>query len=156
MTKNKLNYALRPDAQAFDEIRLKTVPRFKRSSLSGSEWRYSCQIDFMRKGKIIHSEGVGDIKTACGMLYAKYIEAIEIHGKGFFAGDGIKCDQEGCDKDAAFLYRIKQEYCVGGGNCGAKKESLWDQYRCFCKDHSHRGDQDLEDNDENYELMSIL
>lgn len=38
MTQRK-SCALRPDAQAFDEIRIVTVPRYKQSGLSGDEWR---------------------------------------------------------------------------------------------------------------------
>jgi hypothetical protein len=152
----KLNYALRPDAQSFDEIRIRVVPRFKSSGLSGSEWRTSAVIEFYRKGKIVHSDGVGTMEAACGMLYAKQIEAIEVHGKGYFAGDGIHCDQEGCPEPATHVFKIKQEYCVGGGNCGAKKESYGDRHRCFCDKHKHRGDQDLEDNDDNYELVKKI
>lgn len=156
MNDKNLQYALRPDAQAFDEIRLKTIPRFKNSSLSGSEWRTSCVIEFYRKGKLVHEDGVGNMQTACGMLYAKWIEAIEVHAKAYFASDGVTCDQEGCDKPAQYLYRIKQGYCVGGGNCGAKKEHYTGYHRVFCNEHNRRGDQDLEDNDANYELVTVL
>lgn len=154
--KDKTRFSLRPDAQAFDEIRLKTVPRFKTSGLSGDEWRYSCKIEFWRKGKIEHVEVVGDIKTGCGMLYAKYIEAIEVHGKGYFAGDGITCDQEGCSNPAKYMFKVKKEYCVGRGNCGAEKSQYYDTHRCFCEEHKRRGDADLEDRDDNYELVKTL
>gem|GEM_PF-6705725 len=57
----KDRYALRPDAQAFDEIRIVTVPRYKTSGLSGDEWRISAMIQFfakvnwyMRKDATIH------------------------------------------------------------------------------------------------------
>lgn len=155
MNTEKLHYALRPDAQAFDEIKLKTVPRFKSSVLSGSEWRTCAVIEFWRKGKLIHTESVSKMEVAAGMVYAKLMEAQD-NALGYFAGDGKTCDQEGCQKTATYLYRIKQEYCVGGGNCGAKKESSWQMHRCFCDDHKTRGDQDLEDNDDNYELITVL
>lgn len=153
----KLKYALRPDAQAFDEIKIKVVPRYKTSGLSGDEWRISAKIEFYRKGKIYHTDVVGDMQTACGMLYAKYLEAIEVHSKAYFAGDGVMCDQEGCSNPAKYLFKIKQEYCVGGGNCGQKKEHvLGDYHRCFCEEHKQRGDCGLEDADDNYELVNPL
>lgn len=150
----KRNYAIRPDAQSFDEIRLKIVPRFKQSGLSGDEWRISTKMQFYRKGELIHEDSCGGkMEVAAGLLYAKIIEAIEVHGKGYFAGDGLHCDQEGCSEIATVTYRIKKRYCVGGGNCGQEKKSYSDEYRCFCEEHKRRGDQDLEDNDSNYEAI---
>jgi hypothetical protein len=51
--------ALRPDAQAFDEVRIVTVPRYKISGLSGDEWRISSHIEFYRKGRKVHERGFG-------------------------------------------------------------------------------------------------
>jgi len=45
--------ALRPDAQAFDEVRITTVPRYKMSGLSGDEWRISGKIQLLRKGRVV-------------------------------------------------------------------------------------------------------
>lgn len=153
--KESIRYALRPDAQAFDEVRIKIIPRFKESELSGSEWRTHAEIEFYRKGKLILSDGVGNMETACGMVYAKYVTAID-NGNAYFAGDGVHCDQEGCSELAKYLYRIKQDYCAGPGKCEQKKESYSAAHRCFCEKHSHRGDQDLQDNDANYELITVL
>lgn len=149
-TKTDLKYALRPDAQAFDEVRIKVQPRFKESELSGSEWRISASIELYRKGKLIISDVVGDMQHACGFLYAKYMTAID-NGNAYFAGDGIHCDQEGCSEPAKFVYRIKQGY-----DRGHKSDSYTGSHRCFCEKHSHRGDQDIEDNDDNYEMITIV
>jgi hypothetical protein len=43
--------AQKPDAQAFDEVRIKTVPRYKTSGLSGDEWRISATIQLMLSGQ---------------------------------------------------------------------------------------------------------
>lgn len=48
---DKARRALRPDAQACDEIRIYTVPRYKTSGLSGDEWRISAVTEFYRKGR---------------------------------------------------------------------------------------------------------
>lgn len=152
----KLNYALRPDAQAFDEIRLVTVPRFKSSELSGSEWRISVIIQFFRKGKMIYEEWGGhEIEAASGHLYSKLHDATD-NGHGYFAGDGIHCDQEGCSEKATNIFLVKKDFCVGGGNCGQEKKQYSTKYRCFCDKHKTRGDSDLEDNDDNYELVKTI
>ena len=145
--------ALKPDAQAFDEIRMRIVPRFKSSELSGSEWRTSVVIDFMRKGKVIcsHADNPGDMMNACGLLYERYA-TMQDNGNGYFASDGIHCDQEGCNEKAEFLYRIKKAYDDNGN----RQESYDGYNRCFCRAHSKRGDQSLGDSDDNYELISIL
>lgn len=152
----KIQYALKPDAQAFDEIRITTVPRFKESGLSGDEWRISTNIQFYRNGNVVYETGgLKDIETTTGFLYSIFHKAID-DGHAYFASDGVHCDQEGCSNKATLLYRIKQDYCSGGGNCGQKKDNYTGAHRCFCEKHSHRGDSDLQDNDNNYELITVL
>ena len=56
------SHALRPDGQAFDEIRIKTIPRYKTSGLSGNEWRYHAEVYLLRKGQIVKQRGYGDIE----------------------------------------------------------------------------------------------
>jgi len=153
---DKLSYAVRPDANGFDEIRIETVPRYKQSGLSGDEWRISMVTKFYRKGVVVHETHSGSsIEAAAGLLYGRLIEAQD-NGLGYFAGDGIHCDQEGCHKKATHLFKIKKRYCVGGGNCGQEKKTYGDQYRCFCDTHKRRGNSDLEDNDDNYEFIKNI
>lgn len=150
---SKISYALKPDAQPFDEIRLKVVPRFKQSGLSGDEWRISVTAEFSRKGKLIQEVHAGpDMERACGMLFHKLMEAQD-SGNAYFGGaENGKCDQEGCSKEAEFLYRIRKAYDDRG-----KRDEIYDGYhRQFCKDHNHRGDSSLGDNDSNYELITVL
>lgn len=147
----KLQFALRPDAQAFDEVRIRTIPRYKESELSGDEWRIHAEIEFYRKGKKICSTGVGKLETACGMVYAKLMEAMD-NGQAYYAGDGKMCDQEGCSKEAKFIYRIKQSY----NRDGQKTDSYTGYHRCFCDEHKTRGDCGLEDADDNYEMVGIV
>lgn len=156
MKTEKKQYALRPDSQAFDEIRIVTIPRFKESEMSGDEWRISTNVQFYRNGQVVYEAGgLRDIETTTGFLYSIFHKAID-DGHAYFAGDGIHCDQEGCNERAVYLFRIKQDYCVGGGNCGQKKESYTGYHRCFCEKHHNRGDSDLQDNNENYELITVL
>lgn len=140
--------ALRPDAQAFDEVRIKTIPRYKQSGLSGDEWRIHAEITFYRKGIEVHSVGYRNIETACGYLYAAHGSAIN-DGKAYFAGDGIHCDQEGCSERATVRLQMKAAY----GNDGVRKELHRPTFRHFCERHSTRGDCGLDDADDNYVLV---
>ena len=137
--------ALRPDAQAFDEVQIRTVPRYKQSGLSGDEWRISAQLDFMRKGKIICSEHCRDIETACGMAYSYLMQAMD-KGNAYFAGDGIHCDQEGCSELATVKYQRKHDY----DRSARKGEPGIHLYRHFCEKHKTRGDCGFDDSDTNY------
>lgn len=139
------NHALRPDAQAFDEVRILTVPRYKESELSGNEWRISATIQLLRKGKVICERGAGTVEAATALLPALWIQMCD-EGEGYFAGDGEHCDQEGCSKPATVTYRKVADYCRDGH----KTEPFNASYRHFCERHKTRGDCGLEDADDNY------
>jgi hypothetical protein len=138
-------FALRPDAQAFDEVRIFTQPRYKTSGLSGDEWRISATIQLLRKGKVCHEQGFRNILTACGFLYAVHQTACD-DGKAYFAGDGLTCDQEGCSNPPSVAYQKKFAY----ENDGHKRELSRTELRCFCEEHKERGDCGLDDADDNY------
>lgn len=151
----KSSNALRPDAQAFDEVRIVTVPRYKQSGLSGDEWRISAEIQLWRKGKLVHTDGYRDVKTACGFAYSVYVRAID-DGKAYFGGDGLTCDQEGCAEQATVRYRVVKNMCAGPGMCGQEKQNYGQiNYRHFCERHKTRGDCGLDDADRNYEQVPV-
>ena len=143
--------ALRPGAQAFDEIRIVTVPRYKESELSGDEWRISAEIQFWRKGKIRHRKSYRDIQTACGFLYAAHGSACD-DGHAYFAGEGNLCDQEGCYAEATDRLNIKINHC---DRCGVDSRNQFLNYRLFCDDHKRRGDCGIDDADRNYEIAEM-
>lgn len=140
---------LKPDAQAFDEVRVTTMPRYKTSELSGDEWRISAKIEFMRKGRVVATETCRDVETACRLMAWFHSKACG-EGKGFFAGEGDLCDQEGCAETATVTYRKKQDYCREGH---AHEIKYGEKTRRFCARHSTRGDCGLDDADANYELI---
>jgi hypothetical protein len=147
--RERVGRALRPDAQAFDEVRIVTVPRYKQSGLSGDEWRISARIEFYRKGKLIRDvDHFSNIETACGFAYSAYHAAIG-NGDAYFAGEGDTCDQEGCHETATVTYRLKKEFC----SCGQEKPTIGIDVRKFCDEHKRRGNQSLDDCDENYEVF---
>ena len=148
---DKERRALKPDAQAFDEIRITTVPRYKTSGLSGDEWRISAKIEFFRKGNMVHEFSCRNVETACGFLMAEYYRAMD-DGKAFFAGENDYCDQEGCSDKATVTYRVKKEFSRDNPH-EWNKPIAGITVRKFCARHSRRGDCAFDDADENYELI---
>lgn len=145
-----MNRALRPDAQAFDEVRIVTVPRYKTSGLSGDEWRISAKIMLMRKGQVVHESSVRNAETAVMLLGAAWLSAID-DGKAFFAGIGDFCDQEGCAEKATVTYRVKKEFSSDYPHEFSRPVS--GVYRRFCARHAKRGNCGFDDTDSNYELI---
>lgn len=145
------NRALKPDAQAFDKIIVKTVPRFKDSELSGSEWRIRASVELWRKGKLVHETSFRNIETAAQLMAHTYMSACD-NALGFFAGEGDICDQEGCEEKATVTFDIVKQGC---GHCGTRDLTLHSQpYRMFCERHKHRGDSSLDDSDDCYKQIA--
>lgn len=152
-----LNTDLRPDAQAFDEIRIVTVPRYKTSGMSGDEWRISARIEFYRKGRKVHEEtGLRNVETAAKFLAYEHARASD-NGHAYFATEGDRCDQEGCAERATVQYRKLFDYCRSGHKTNPL-ELFPDRWtvRQFCDRHKQRGDCALDDADVNYELLRTL
>lgn len=148
---NSLRRALKPDAQAFDEIRITTIPRFKESELSGDEWRISAVTQFLRNGTVMHETGARNIETAVHLLSYHFLEACD-NGKGYFAGESNICDQEGCADPATTTLEIIKEGC---GHCGNVKDPEYTRsFRKFCSRHKHRGDSSLDDMDKHYKEIA--
>lgn len=148
-----MNNVIRPDAQAFDEVRIITVPRYKQSGLSGDEWRISAEVQLWRKGKLLRSSTYHNVEQACGFLFAEYQRATD-DGLAFFAGDGVTCDQEGCSQPATVHYRVLKNVCAGPGRCGQARPDYGSvNHRHFCERHKTRGDAGLDDCDTNYEVV---
>lgn len=161
--KEDVRFDIRPDAQAFDEIRIITVPRYKTSYLSGDEWRISANVQLFRKGKLVHECGAySNVESACKYLSMLYDKTICEKGANCSGGGGVEqlCDQEGCNEKATVFYRKKENVCE---RCASKKEAkclnLGKQdgivVRKFCERHKRRGDGGLDDADKNYEEIIL-
>jgi len=146
---NKPRRDLRPDAQGFDEVRLVTVPRWKDSYLSGSEWRISIKAQYFRKGRMLFEESISHkMDDAASFMGWKYTCACEGTHQ-YYAGEENWCDQEGCAEQATVTYRKKFDWCQSGH----KTETIGIVIRKFCDKHKTRGDCGLDDSDSNYELF---
>jgi len=147
---NEWQSALRPDGQAFDEIRIVTEPRYKESEMSGDEWRISATVQMFRNGVLVHEEsGWRNVETA-----AKYLSYLMDHARdeigGQYAGAKGSCDQEGCSEKATVFYQAKKDFCC---HCANEKEPFAKLFRKFCERHKRRGDCGLDDADDNYTLL---
>ena len=148
----KPSRALKPDAQGFDRVEIVTVPRYKKSDLSGDEWRISAAIIFYRKGVEVHRAPYRNIEVACGHAFAEHAHAQD-DGKAFFAGERDICDQEGCSERAVWRHALKQRFDRSTGNPSPIAQE--GEYRLFCDKHKTRGDCGLEDADANYVVTPL-
>lgn len=144
------------DAEGIDEIRIKTVPRFKTSELSGDEWRVSALCEFFRKGVKVYDRSFSSLKYAIQFLpwlvHVEMITGKDAPEAALFRADPDECHQPGCPDKAANVYRLKKIYSDTGEG-PLPNESGFEYRRSFCVKHSHRGDCGLEDADVNYELV---
>lgn len=146
----RLQRAMKPDAQGFDEIRIVTAPRFKESELSGDEWRISSVIQFYRKGVLVHEANGGrNVESATMLLGHAFLTACD-DALGYFAGERDACDQEGCSSRGTIALRLKKGFNRDGTE---RPLSRGGEYRLFCGRHRVRGDCGLEDADDNYEAI---
>jgi hypothetical protein len=134
--------------QPIDEVVMTTVPRWKDSELSGSEYRYHVQVKFKRKGRVAHEFGCRDVETALATAGTRLSDWLE-SGKYPECERDDDCDQEGCRERATVTYLLKRLVSREGyvKECGP--DDLFTAR--FCDEHRHRGDCGLEDADTNYE-----
>jgi hypothetical protein len=73
-------------------------------------------------------------------------------------GDIKVCFQPGCIQRPENVFAIKQEWTwhPNQGHKMDRGEHARPVVRAFCEGHSDRGDCDLEDNDDNYELIAYF
>jgi len=146
---NKKGNTLRPDAQAFDEIRVNTIPRYKESELSGDEWRISARVEFLRNGIVRKTWVCSSVQDAAYLMASNWVEACDNMG-GYFSSEEDFCDQEGCSQKATVYLKKKTDCC----NHGHRTNIEWGEHiRQFCENHSTRGDAGLDDGDSNYEIL---
>jgi hypothetical protein len=144
--------ARRPRWQKYDEVAITTVPRYKESFASGSEWRISATLQFKLKGVVLAEEIFATVDQA--LLHAASLGDNSEYKE---EPSRLECDQEGCSAPATITYKLKNQYT---GHCWCKSDPYqFDKtplVRKFCDRHKRRGDCGLEDADENYELIDEL
>lgn len=145
-------YERHEDDEYFDEIVIRTVPRWKTSGMSGDEWRVSAHVTVKRKGHTILETSFNKIRTAVAILPGLLLTMFEQEHVTRLPDslDESLCFQPGCDKPAVSVYRLKHDYCPSG-----QKHDLHSETRlAFCQTHLERGDCGLKDADDNYDVVS--
>jgi hypothetical protein len=146
-----------PDFEAIDEVKMAVVPRYKRSGLSGDEWRQKFYAELFFKGLLLETitaHRLEDISLRILSIGMGHTEDGCIGGSNDAAKLILKkerecCDQPSCKREPVHFYVLKEEF----SSCGEgpmKKEVSWRYFRQFCSGHSERGDCGCEDADRNY------
>jgi len=151
---SRLTHRRLHDHETFDEIRIRIVPRYKTSGMSGDEWRHHAQVDFMFKGTVVAEDAAHDIDAAVQMLGGMMIKACD-NGipDGVLTLEKTKCDQPSCANDAVVRYVLKRLTSERGQYLHPDEGMYFRHYRKFCAVHARRGDCGREDADANYEPM---
>lgn len=143
------------DFQPFDEVRIFTVPRWKDSYLSGAEYRYHAQVQFMRKGRVFFESSARDVEAALAQASVRVSDWLGNGNYGEVERDH-DCDQEGCSDPATVIYLLRSLFSRDGYE---RKLDIQDpsdqQFARFCERHRRRGDCSLEDGDHNYVEIKI-
>ena len=140
--------------ESFDEIKLKVIPRYKTSGLSGDEWRTGVAVTYVFKGEVIHERFYTSMEAAIMTLGSDWLRAqvpvpmrvIEMEGQGY-------CDQPSCSRTDTKKFRIKRRTSANGEFLDQIELSDLEYYRQFCPEHARRGDCSREDCDDNYEAL---
>jgi hypothetical protein len=140
--------AKHPRSQRVDEIRIRTVPRYKMSELSGNEWRESATVQLMYKGNVVSEDGYGDVAHA-----VEGLPQMLQNQDDYAPVEDLYCDQEGCADHATRTYKLKKTFDEHGEEQDPYVEDDTPLVRQFCDAHSTRGNQDFEDTDDNYEIL---
>ena len=153
-----------PNYQLHDEVRIVTLPRFKSSAVSGSEWRIRARVELLYKGVVQYTsecasvdEALRDMPLIVDRACTSYMTPTSrFHGNHDHVDDGEpRCDQEGCAALATCAYRVLHTPCKA---CGAHDTDslhlMGPRMRYFCARHSYRGEGYLDDTQSNYELVA--
>ena len=159
-----------PEDDGIISITTERIPRWKESELSGDEWRYSyvatLTMKYWEKGGVeILKRNSWNFQDMAAAVSEALRVVVSRHGKQNTFPYSVQslseirvCFQPGCAEAPTRFYRIKQEWTdhphqghrLFRGRHDSEQPSV---VRAFCEQHHHRGDGDLEDNDDNYEEL---
>jgi hypothetical protein len=155
------HYKRHRDDEIFDDIRIRVVPRYKTSGLSGDQWRVSAVTELFRKGTLIYSRAYHTIDDATKHLPWLLRTVLEQGNDEIpnwvpqIKKDERLCHQPSCARPATVVYRLKTEFS-DDGQFGPVVPQYHEIRRAFCDEHKQRGDCGREDNDDNYEPVEVL
>lgn len=145
----QLERARPPNGQLFDEVSIRTVPRYKTSQLSGDEWRIRAVVEIKYKGIVLHEQQFQNAQDAA-LFLSSCVNNVQ---DKFIARDQFMgfCDQEGCSEMVVNTYKLKDVTC---NRCDQVLQHFeMNKCRRFCENHSRRGNCGIGDADSNYILV---
>lgn len=148
--------ATRPHGQAYDEIRIKTVPYFRVGSVGQCEWRTMKEFQLVKNGKVLDLNMDPDTKWMLVEVVERLLGYRNKAGDDALITEGDQCDQEGCDAPSTVTYRMKALYHGGHKPIDPYTTDTRPLVRKFCDQHKTRGEGYYEDSDDNYELITPL
>ena len=158
---DRVSYQRHHDDDYIDEIRIRIVPRYKTSGLSGDEWRIAARVELLRKGHVLLTRSYRDPKTAADALPWLMQTASEEEDFQRLDPkiDEALCFQPGCAEPAVAEYELKKEYCrycaSPQADGGHGRPAVFAHTRVkFCQRHLRRGDCGFQDSDINYIVIS--
>lgn len=148
-------YKAHPDDEGIDRIECVVVPRYKQSELSGDEWRVHVAVRFYRKGTLVGEREAHTMQDATILLPSWWLSRPEISDIPLWKLGAETCHQYGCDKEAAVVVRLEDEFSARGEGPLPKSEWPHETRRAFCLKHQRRGDCGREDSDDNYKSIKV-
>lgn len=157
-----------PEDDGIIGVTIARIPRWKESELSGDEWRFTLL------GVITYKDwrngGTADEKITClswtetqGDVALQVAAWCQDNQKLLSPPHAVKdladikvCFQPGCGLLPVNVYGITQEWTDHPHQGHRMEKRRHPVVRAFCARHSHRGDCDLEDQDDNYELLAYF
>ena len=158
MTTKHDHFVRHPDDDIIDEVRIRVVPRYKESGLSGDEWRISAVTTLYRKGHKLAERSYPSMQAAYEHLAWFNRTWREIDDKEsdkawskFLKIEDRLCHQPGCYEPSTKVYELQNRYDrQTGARLEVREGGTFRHLRSFCSEHTERGDCGLEDADDNY------
>lgn len=139
-----------PKFEAFDQIDLAVIPRYKESISSGDEWRTSVRALFSFKGNLVHEQTYSSMQQAINGVGHEWALNQSPIPTRVLEIEVTRCDQPGCPNLAIpKLKHIREQFSSQGDKLDPS-DQYGSYYRRFCKVHTKRGDCSREDCDNNY------
>lgn len=135
------------DFTSFDKITLEVEERWKESSLSGDEWRFSITTKFWFKGMLIGQYSAHNMTQAILNLGSTWSRLQSPLPNCVLEREEKMCCQPGCKNEATRFYQLRETFARDGSG---PIQSYGTHFRQFCDKHSKRGDCSREDADANY------
>ncbi len=151
----RIAFVRHPEDLFWDGGRIRVVERYKTSGLSGDEWRFSYNVELLRKDVVVARTTVGSLEYAAATLASAIQLCLaeleqdsrwEVMPWETVPNEEVCC-QPGCSNLSTRTYVMKKLF---DRSCMFEKLNDANYAREFCDEHGQRGDCGLDDANANY------